>query len=333
MSDHSPVRPAGRIGVREVARAAGVSTQTVSRVINDHPGIRADTRQRVLDAMRALDYRVNNAARSLGTSRTRTIGILVSDAAMYGPATGVIALEAAARAAGRWVTAAYADAASETSVVEAVQHLHAQGVDGIVALAPHARTLSALNEAALGLPVIALHGSDDYRLQREAAAVAVGHLADLGHRRIAHLTGPDDWFEALARAEGFEAALAGRGMRSAGVWRGDWSAASGYTAAVEIARVSQDREAPTAVFASNDQMALGLIAGLVDHGVAVPGRISVVGVDDNPDAAYYRPALSTVRLDIAGEAARCIAEVLGVESPGPGPAAPVLVARSSSAAL
>jgi DNA-binding LacI/PurR family transcriptional regulator len=333
MSDDSPARPSGRIGVREVARAAGVSTQTVSRVINDHPGIRADTRQRVLDAMHALDYRVNNAARSLGTSRTRTIGILVSDASMYGPATGVIALEAAARAAGRWVTAAYADAASEASVVEAVQHLHAQGVDGIVALAPHARTLSALNGAALGLPVIALHGSDDYRLQREAAAVAVAHLAELGHRRIAHLAGPDDWFEALARAEGFEAALADRGMRPAGVWRGDWSAASGYAAAAEIARIPPDREGPTAVFASNDQMALGLIAGLVDHGVAVPGRISVVGVDDNPDAAYYRPALSTERLDIAGEAARCIAEVLGVEAPVAGPAGPVLVARASSAAL
>src|SRR5215211_8876362 len=128
MSEPSPGRRSHRVGVREVARAAGVSTQTVSRVINEHPLVRDDTRQRVLDAMDALDYRVNNAARALGTSRTRTIGILVSDASMYGPTVGILALESAARAAGRWVTAAYADARDEASVVAAAQHLTAQGV-------------------------------------------------------------------------------------------------------------------------------------------------------------------------------------------------------------
>ena len=98
MSEPSSARPNGRVGVREVARAAGVSTQTVSRVINDHPGIRPETRRRVQEAMAALDYRVNNAARALGTRRTRTIGILASDVSMYGPAVGILALEAAARA-------------------------------------------------------------------------------------------------------------------------------------------------------------------------------------------------------------------------------------------
>ena len=321
-----------RVGVREVARAAGVSTQTVSRVINDNPGIRAETRERVLEAMQALDYRVNNAARALGTSRTRTIGILVSDASMYGPAVGILALEAAARAAGRWVTAAYADAGDESSVVEAAQHLSAQGVDGIVVLAPHARTLTALGAAGLGLPVTALHSTDAYALQRDAAAIAVAHLAEAGHRRIAHLAGPEDWLEAVARAEGFDAALAERRLSSAGLWRGDWSAASGFAAADDIARALRTGDGPTAVFVANDQMALGLIAGLVDAGIAVPGEVSVVGVDDNPDAAYYRPALTTVRLDVAGEAARCIAEVLGLEAPA-APADPVLIRRASSAAL
>lgn len=332
MSDHAPLRHTGRVGVREVARAAGVSTQTVSRVINDHPGIRAETRERVLEAMRTLDYRVNNAARALGTSRTRTIGILVSDASMYGPAVGILALEAAARAAGRWVTAAYADAGDEASVIEAARHLSAQGVDGIIVVAPHARTLTALGDAGIGLPVTSMHSIDRAALQREAAATAVAHLTELGHRRIAHLAGPDDWLEAVARAEGFDHALAERGLSSAGVWRGDWSAASGFAAADEIARAVRGAHPPTAVFAANDQMALGLIAGLVDAGVAVPGEVSVVGVDDNPDAAYYRPALTTVRLDIAGEAARCIADVLGLEAPA-APADPVLISRASSAAL
>ena len=202
MSEPTRLRPTGQVGVREVARAAGVSTQTVSRVINDHPGIRDETRRRVLDAMATLDYRVNNAARALGTRRTRTIGILASDAGMYGPAIGILALEAAARAAGRWVTAAYADAGNEASVVEAARHLSAQGVDGIVVVAPHARTLTALDGAQLGLPVVALNGPEAAAVQQDAARIAVDHLVDSGHRRIAHLAGPEDWLEAVARAEG-----------------------------------------------------------------------------------------------------------------------------------
>ena len=331
MSAPSSARPNGRVGVREVARAAGVSTQTVSRVINDHPGIRPETRQRVQDAMAALDYRVNNAARALGTSRTRTIGILASDASMYGPAVGILALEAAARSAGRWVTAAYADAGDEASVIEAGRHLFAQGVDGIVVVAPHARTLSALDSAGLAVPVVALHGPDATTLQRDAARIAVDHLAEIGHTRISHLAGPLDWIEALARAEGFAAALAARGLTSAGVARGDWSAASGLAAAAGIGRDIRAGDGPTAVFVANDQMALGLMAGLVDAGMSVPGDVSVVGVDDNPDAAFYRPALTTVRLDVAGEAARCIADVLGLPPPV-APAAPTLVPRASSAA-
>ena len=167
-------------------------------------------------------------------------------------------------------------------------------------------------------------------VQRDAAAIAVDHLLGIGHTRIAHLAGPEDWLEALARAQGFDAALEARRLRPAGVWRGDWTAASGLAAAGEIARIVREGDGPTAVFVANDQMALGLIAGLVDCGLSVPVDVSVVGFDDNPDAAYYRPALTTVRLDIAGEATRCIAELLGSEAPK-APAAPVLVARASSA--
>ncbi|MCR2764426.1 LacI family transcriptional regulator [Microbacterium sp. zg.B48] len=335
MSESARPRSSDRVGVRDVARVAGVSTQTVSRVLNEHPGIRDETRRRVIEAMAALDYRVNNAARALGTRRTRTIGILASDANMYGPAIGILALEAAARAAGRWITAAYADAGDEASVVHAARHLSAQDVDGIVVVAPHARTLAALGSARVGVPVVALHGPDAAELQRDAAIRAIDHLVDAGHVHIAHLAGPEEWLEAQARADGFHAALGAHGLVAAGVWGGDWGAASGMAAAAGIADAIRARSEVTAVFAGNDQMALGLIAGLVDAGLSVPGDVSVVGVDDNPDAAFYRPPLTTVRLDVAAEAARCIAEVLAEPQSAASivVAAPELVVRKSTRRL
>ncbi len=129
-----------RIGMRDVADAAGVSTQTVSRVLNDYPGIRDATRERVLAAVAALDYRVNNAARALGTSLTRTVGVVASDAVLHGPSAGIAALERAARARGRWISTAYTDSDDPADIDAAVRHLLDQGVDGIVLVAAHGAT-------------------------------------------------------------------------------------------------------------------------------------------------------------------------------------------------
>lgn len=315
-----------RVGVREVARLAGVSSQTVSRVINEHPHIRPETRTKVLDAMASLDYRVNNAARALGTRTTRTLGVIASDATLYGPAVGIAALESAARAAGRWVATTYADASDEDSVADAARHLLAQGVDGMIAVAPHARTLDTL--AAAGVPVVALHGGVGAQRQAEGAALAVSHLADLGHRRIARVAGPRDWPEAIARDGGVDEALAARGLEPGPRWAGDWSAAAGAMLAPEVAASVRSSAGPTGIVVANDQMALGLIAGLRDAGLDVPGDVSVVGFDDNPDAAFYRPALTTVRLDIAGEARRVVAMLVGDD--GLAPESPTLVVRGST---
>ena len=328
MSEGDPTR---RVGVRDVARLAGVSSQTVSRVINDQPNIRSETRRRVLDAMVELDYRVNNAARTLGTSTTRTVGVIASDATLYGPAVGIAALESAARSVGRWIATAYADGADEASVRSAAGHLLAQGVDGIVVLAPHARTLEALESAGVGVPVVALHGGAGAQRQVEGAALPVRHLIDLGHRRIARLAGPTDWLEAVARDRGAAAELAASGLEAGPTWEGDWTAECAAALSPAIAAAVRAPGGPTAVVAANDQMALGLIAGLRSAGVDVPGDVSIAGFDDNPDAAYYRPALTTVRVDIAGEARRCVAEVLGLEASAAPAAEPVLVVRASTA--
>lgn len=320
----------GRVGVRDVARVAGVSAQTVSRVLNDNPRIREETRRRVLEAMAQLDYRMNNAARSLGTKTSRTIGLIVSDATLYGPAVAVAAIEAAARDAGRWVAAVYADAADATSVGEAARHLFGQGVDGVIVVAAHGRTVAVATEVAGGVPVVPFHAHDAGSAQRAAVESTVAHLVALGHERLARVAGPADWLDEIARADGYADALRAHGAMNVGEWRGDWSAAAGSALAAEVAVAVRAEGGPTAVVCANDQLALGLIAGLAEAGVDVPRDVSVVGFDDNPDAAFYRPALTTVRLDVTGEARRCVAEVLGAESVG-GDAASALIVRSSTA--
>lgn len=312
-----------RIGMRDVADAAGVSTQTVSRVLNGYPGIRDATRERVLAAVAALDYRVNNAARALGTSLTRTVGVVASDAVLHGPSAGIAALERAARARGRWITTAYTDSDDPADIDAAVRHLLDQGVDGIVLVAAHGATPLE----GYDVPLVPLYGESGIR-QRDAAALVVDHLADLGHRRVIEVAGPADWREALARTGGVADAVDRRRLERVGRVEGDWSAASGSVLADAVARAVG--EGATAVAVANDQMALGLMAGLAARGLSVPADVSVAGFDDNPDAAFYTPALTTVRLDVEGEAAEAVARVLG-EDAAP-PADPVLVPRASTAA-
>jgi DNA-binding LacI/PurR family transcriptional regulator len=321
-------RGGGRVGVREVAQLAGVSTQTVSRVLNGSTSVREDTRHRVLDAMAQLDYRPNNAARSLGTARTRILGVVATDITLFGPSAAIAALAGAARERGRWLSTAYAEADDEESVDSAVSHVLGQGVDGIVLVAPHARTRDSLLGRALDVPIVIMHGGP-YDRQSEGESLVVEHLVELSHRRIGRLGGPPDWIEESSRRVGFEASLAVHGLRPGPSWVGDWSAEAGAAAAAEIVAATRSPEGPTAIVVANDQMALGLMTSLRAHGVDVPRDLSVVGFDDNPDAAHYQPALTTVRLDLAGEARRCVAAVFGgdgSEEPGP----PELVLRSST---
>src|SRR5690606_9480942 len=333
MSD-SRIERARTVGVRDVAARAGVSRQTVSRVLNDHPEVAPETRERVLAAMAELGYRVNNAARALGTRRTRTVGVLASNAEQQGPARTLAAIEASAREAGYWVSAAFAEAGEADAVVSAVEHLISQGVEGIVVVAPHARTLDALDALRIEVPIVTLHSSGRGARglsvdQAAGARLAVGALADSGHTRIAHLAGPADWLEAESRGEGFAAEIAARGLRPGPVIEGDWSAASGYAAAAAIID-----SGVTGVFCANDQMALGLIGGLHEAGIRVPGDISIVGFDDIPDASYYWPQLTTVRQDFAELARRAVDAVIGGGVPAASaldPVAPVLVPRASVA--
>jgi DNA-binding LacI/PurR family transcriptional regulator len=284
-------------GSEDVARLAGVSRKTVSRVFNDEPYVSAEARRRVLDAAERLGYRLNSAARSLASGRTRTIGVVTLGTAAYGPAALLVAIERAVRDAGyalRVVSTVHGD---PSGVAGAVHSLLVQGVDGIVVSEP-------VDEGGLpvqvGVPVLFVGAPPVFAAVRTLTAtvgaealafVATEHLLDLGHATVHHVAGPQRWFAARDRLAGWRAALVARGVTPPRVVRGDFSAASGYAAGQRLAADSR----VTAVFAGGDEMAIGLLRALGEAGRRVPDEVSVVGFDDNPVSAYMTPPLTTVR--------------------------------------
>ncbi|QHC54855.1 LacI family DNA-binding transcriptional regulator [Rathayibacter tanaceti] len=330
-------KPAGRApSIYDVARAAGVSHQTVSRVLNDHPSLRAETKRRVLAVMAELDYRPNLAARALVTSRTRTIGVLSSQSLQYGPASSIQAIEVAARDAGYLVVTANVDGTDGTSIQAGIRHLLNQAVEGLVVVAPQIRVFDILSGVALRIPHVTLQTSEDdrddalYVDQIAGARMATGHLIDLGHTEIVHLAGPQDWIEAEARMRGYLAELDHRSMPLRPPLLGDWSAERGHHVGVELSRFIDF----TAVFSANDQMALGLMSAFHERGVRVPEDVSVIGFDDIPEAAYYWPPLTSIRQDFAEIGRRCVAALLSMIDGGPpevtAPISPQLIVRGST---
>ncbi|GEK87116.1 LacI family DNA-binding transcriptional regulator [Microbacterium aerolatum] len=324
--------------IRDVARLAGVSHQTVSRVLNEHPSIRPETRKRVEDAIAVLDYKPNLAARALVTSHTRTIGVLSATIGEFGPTSSIASIEDAARAEGYSVTTVNLPATTPEAIGDAIRQLGREQVSGIVALAPQVRVFNVLRGMAVGVPFVSLQtasGSDGYTLSADQVAGAravTEHLIDLGHTDILHLAGPQDWIEAESRMRGYLDALREADLPTFPPIRGDWSADFGHFAGLELAR----RRDFTAVFAANDLMAIGLLHGFRDAGIDVPREVSVVGFDDIPVAAHVWPPLTTVHQEFPELGRRAVdillAEIRGEQVPQFGAVAPQLRLRSSSAA-
>lgn len=322
----------------DVARLAGVSHQTVSRVVNDHPNLRPETRERVQRAIEQLGYRPNTAARALVTRRSGTIGVIGSKSGYWGPSTVHRTVQAAARAAGFFVSSVNLPALTRAEVVDAIDHLRSQGVEGIVLITATDEALEvARSHQATGLPVIVVEGDETKASwtvgvdQARGAALAVEHLLGLGHTEIVHLAGPQSWTEARARLVGYQDAMYAAGLRPAPALIGDWSARSGFTLGCEEIVPRSD---VTAVFCANDQMALGLLRALHESGRAVPEQVSVVGFDDIPEAAFLIPPLTSVRQDFGAVGRRAIEILRAViegETPPESLISPELVVRTSSA--
>src|SRR5215211_166261 len=298
-------RPRRGAVMADVAKAAGVSHQTVSRVVNASERVRPDTRERVLRAMRELDYRPNSLARALVTGRSWTLGVVSFDTTLYGPASTLFGIERAAHSNGYSVSIVSVTSLDRASVLRAVEQLRAQGVDGILIITPQDTAVEAVLHTPADMPVVAVEAGPEKAVpvvavdQVAGATAATDHLLQLGHRTVWHVAGPPDWLEARQRTAGWMAALERAGADVPPLLTGDWSARSGYELGQRLATV----RAITAVFAANDQMALGILRALHEVGREVPRQLSIVGFDDIPEAQFFTPPLTTVRQDF-GEVGR-----------------------------
>ncbi|CAG6395618.1 LacI family DNA-binding transcriptional regulator [Streptomyces cocklensis] len=295
----------------DVAQVAGVSHQTVSRVLSHHPNVRDTTRAEVQRAIEQLGYRRNSSARALVTRRTLTLGVVACNPTLFGPASTLFGLEEAARDEGYMVSAVTLRRYTAKALEEAIDHLSDWGVEGIVVIVPHREAVAALAELRLPFPVVTVEGGHSLPIagvsvdQELGARLATSHLLGVGHRTVWHVAGPPDWFEAEARVNGWRSTLEEAGVEVPPPLVGDWTPLSGYRAGQELAgrvaagsarRTSAD---VTAVFVANDQMALGLMRAFREAGLSVPGQVAIAGFDDIPEAEFFAPPLTTVRQDFA----------------------------------
>jgi DNA-binding LacI/PurR family transcriptional regulator len=290
-----------------VAQLAGVSQKTVSRVLNGEPYVSKEVRERVLAAARELGYRRNTAARALNLGRFHRIGVATLGTSLYGPSSLLIALERRAREIGYAFSVVNTLEGEESGIMNAVESLLGQGVDGIVLSEPIDEGLAL--RIAHDVPVLSfgeLPGLDGPRVVItgapgvDAGRSATEHLLGLGHATVWHVAGPSRWFAARDRTRGWREALAAAGAAEPTLLEGDWSPASGYAAG----RILAANPEVTAVFVGNDDMAIGVLRALAEAGRAVPDQVSVVGMDDIPSAAYLSPPLTTIRQDFELIAAR-----------------------------
>lgn len=333
----------------DVAARAGVSHQTVSRVLNDHPSVRPETRERVLAAIQELGYRRNSAARALVTARSTTVGVLTSGSAHFGPAMTVLAVEAALRREGYFVSTSALASYDSASAADALERLVDQGVDGVVAVAPLDDVAGVVDDSATPCPVVVVaarrdvpdtaHAQYVYVDQYRGAELATEHLLDLGHDHLVHLAGPDRWFDAAERIAGFLATAGVRGADAQVVAALGWSARRGYELGMSLAAQARRPGGPTGFFAANDLIAMGLLRAFWEQGLRVPDDVSVVGFDDIEGSAFLVPALTTVRQpfeDVGRAAVSALLDAWETEDEDARPRtaavfAPELVVRGSTA--
>jgi LacI family transcriptional regulator len=297
--------PKSRPTIYEVASAAGVSRQTVSRVLNSKPDVSPDTRKRVQDIIEQLDYRPSAIARSLSLKKTFTLGVVTAGLKYLGPSRTLSGITREADLIGYGLLLKELNRFNEHNVAPLLQWFQSQHVDGIIWAAPQiAESLSWLNDPNfdLNLPIIFLTSEnkpgisivsiDNYA----GGLMATEHLLNLGKQHIGHISGPLDWWEARQRKKGWEDALTGVGIHPIPAMsvEGNWSSKSGKLA---FQILQSHYPQLDAVFVGNDQMALSILQATNESGIKIPEDLAVIGFDGIPESEFYSPPLSTIYQD------------------------------------
>lgn len=325
--------------MRDVAMLAGVSAQTVSRVLGGRPNVQDATRAKVLAAVEELGYHMTNTARALVTGRSMTVGVLTFASGFYSRAALVLGIERAARQAGYTVNTATTDSLAPSAVAESLGRLIQQGVDGVILALPLVDIDDSLEALTSVVPTLTLDGARASTAdvvavdQTMAVRIATRHLLDLGHRTVWHIAGPSEWNDSASRVSGWRATLQEAGCEIPQELHGDWSPESGYRCGLVLG----SRPEVTAILVSSDEMAFGVMRALAELGRRVPQDISVVGIDDIALAAYSSPPLTTVSQSFEDTGSRAFHHLLRQMSEPdaaqlPELIEPTLIVRSTTAA-
>ncbi|HNT78788.1 MAG TPA: substrate-binding domain-containing protein [Anaerolineae bacterium] len=303
-----------RATLHDVASLSGVSYQTVSRVINQHPHVAPRTRQKVLQAISQLDYRPNQAAKVLATGRSDMLQLIMYDMRYGDPLPPMLG---AARERGYTLLISEINPlAAKEEIHKALQDVANRMIDGLIVFTPYQFIpYEEMREVCRDIPFVFVDTDPGFKApsvifdQRHGVALAVEHLIGLGHRQIAEVHGPPLHSDARIRHESFLTALAAHGLEPGPIERGEFVISSGYNATQHL--LASDKPF-SAIFVGNDRMALGALRALREHGLRVPEDVSIVGYDDMAEAAYFMPPLTTVRQNLSTLAQQSIAYLVSM---------------------
>lgn len=307
----------------DVADHCGVSHQTVSRVVNNTGSVSNKTREKVLAAIEELGYQPNLAAKALATGKTNTIGVLSYDSTLYGPTAMLHSIQVAARDAGYQVVLNSVENLSNSAITEGIAALSKVNVDGVIVIAPRSAVADSAVQVETRVPIMFTETQDREPFgmvdvdQVGLGSMATEYLLELGHTKIAHIAGNEDWLAAKRRRSGFATTMAKNSLTPGGIAQGDWTPKSGYEGAKAL--ISEGKF--TAIFVANDAMAIGALKALNEAGLRVPQDVSLISVDDSAEAEYVQPALTSVRqqVDLVGKALleRLLTQIDGETTAGP----------------
>ncbi len=307
-----------RVTIKQVAREAGVSTQTVSRVLNNRPDVAPETRKRIQQVIERLGYHPSHIARSLIRGRSFTLGVVGYGLEYFGPSRTLSGIEQQANDMGYTLLLVIIRRPEEQNVKKILRDMISHHVEGIIWAVPEIAsnrewTLKEVHKLTVPVVFLTMQPRSKQTIvavdNRSGGQMATKHLLDQGCQYIGLITGPLDWWEARQRKLGWQIALKNRGISIDRrlIFEGDWSAISGERGLIQLL---EKQKRIDGVFACNDQMALGVLKAARKMGRNVPGDLAVVGFDDIPEAAYFYPPLSTVRQDMV-ELGHCAVRELG----------------------